>query len=154
MGAPYGALGRFSDRTLFGKYEATEAENREISKKVSMLDKAINETNTMAIYDAEKREAHVRELMNLSNEKRLAEKRLERLNADHPHLWDSLRRDICEKQRSGILIAEAFFGQHTPGTPPLTIPADEWRFLILDEEDENALGPNFEYIALRIGKPH
>jgi hypothetical protein len=66
---------------------------------------------------------------------------------------DVLRENIHKQLMSGSLIAKGFLTPHTPGTPESIIPAEEWRFLLLDDEDDKALGPNFEYIAVLIGKP-
>jgi hypothetical protein len=66
---------------------------------------------------------------------------------------DVLRSNIHDQLRGGKLIAKGFLSPHTPGEAERIIPKEEWRFLMLDEKGDQALGPNFEYIALLIGKP-
>ena len=66
---------------------------------------------------------------------------------------DVLRENIHNQLVAGDLLAKGFLTPHVPGSPESIIPTDEWRFLLLDEDDNKALGPNFEYIAVQIGKP-
>jgi len=66
---------------------------------------------------------------------------------------DVLRENIQNQLIAGSLIAKGFLSPHTPGSPEHIIPKEEWRFLSLDDEDNKALGPNFEYIAVLIAKP-
>jgi hypothetical protein len=61
--------------------------------------------------------------------------------------------NIFAQLQQGKLIAKGFFAPHTAGEQERIIPTDEWRFLSLDDQADQALGPNFEYLALLIGKP-
>jgi hypothetical protein len=61
--------------------------------------------------------------------------------------------NVQSQLRSGALVAKGFLAPHTPGAVERIIPTEEWRFLSLDCQADQALGPNFEYIALLIGKP-
>jgi hypothetical protein len=64
-----------------------------------------------------------------------------------------LHMNIHSQLREGSLVAKGFLAPHTPGAEERIIPTEEWRFLSLDSDGDQALGPNFEYIALLIGKP-
>jgi hypothetical protein len=66
---------------------------------------------------------------------------------------EALRMNIFGQLQAGRLIAKGFLAPHTPGDSERIIPTDEWRFLSLGDQADQALGPNFEYIALLIGKP-
>jgi hypothetical protein len=66
---------------------------------------------------------------------------------------DVLRENIQNQLMAGSLLAKGFLTPHTPGSPEIIIPAGEWRFLLLDDMDDKALGPDFEYIAFLIEKP-
>jgi hypothetical protein len=63
-----------------------------------------------------------------------------------------LRENIQNQLMAGDLLAKGFLSPHAPGSPEIIIPKEEWRFLLLDDEGDQALGPNFEYIAVLIGK--
>jgi hypothetical protein len=65
----------------------------------------------------------------------------------------ALQMNIHQQLQKGTLIAKGFLAPHLPGAIEKIIPTEEWRFLILDRHGDQALGPNFEYIALQIGKP-
>jgi hypothetical protein len=67
---------------------------------------------------------------------------------------DALRINIHAQLFKGDLVARGFLAPHTPGATERSIPRAEWRFLSLDDADDRALGPNFEYIAVEIGRPH
>ena len=66
---------------------------------------------------------------------------------------DVLRENIHNQLKAGSLLAKGFLSPHTPSSPEIIIPAEEWRFLMLEDMDERALGPNFDYIAVLIAKP-
>jgi hypothetical protein len=66
---------------------------------------------------------------------------------------DVLRDNIKNQLMAGCLLAKGFLTPHTPGSPEIIIPAGEWRFLLLDDMGDTALGPDFEYIAVQIAKP-
>jgi hypothetical protein len=66
---------------------------------------------------------------------------------------EALRTNIHDQLRNGSLIAKGFLAPHAPGASERIIPKEEWRFLSLDNDGNQAQGPNFEYIALLIGKP-
>ena len=61
--------------------------------------------------------------------------------------------NIFAQLQAGQVDREGVPGSHAPGSSERIIPTGEWRFLTLDDEDDQAIGPNFEYIALLIGKP-
>jgi hypothetical protein len=65
---------------------------------------------------------------------------------------EALRMNIHDQLREGKLLAKGFLAPHTPGTLEKIIPKEEWRFLSLDHEGDQALGPNFEYIAVLVCK--
>jgi hypothetical protein len=66
---------------------------------------------------------------------------------------EALRSNIQVQLRRGELLAKGFLAPHVPGVLERIIPTEEWRFLSLDDRGNQAIGPNFEYIALLIGKP-
>jgi hypothetical protein len=130
---------------LRGQISALDHESRKVDDRVSELKEA-------AFFDREDQKRHDRELVtekakqtDLSNRFRQAIEELENFH-------ETLRADIVKKLREGHLIARGFRSPHTPTTPEVMIPMGEWRFLILDVDDDKALGPNFEYIALMIGR--
>ncbi len=49
-----------------------------------------------------------------------------------------MRADIRAKLSNGHLMAKGFRSPHTPTTPEVMIPMGEWRFLILDYDDDNS----------------
>jgi hypothetical protein len=66
---------------------------------------------------------------------------------------EALRVNIIAQLQEGKLIAKGFLAPHRAGEPERIIPTDEWRFLTLDDQADQARGPNFEYLALLIGNP-
>ena len=66
----------------------------------------------------------------------------------------ALCSNIQHQLRRGSLVAKGFLAPHVPGAVEMIIPTEEWRFLSLDCDADQALGPNFEYIALVIGRPN
>jgi hypothetical protein len=90
---------------------------------------------------------------------RLTEQHRENRESSQKLIWtkvdcsEALRMNIYAQLQDGKLIAKGFLAPHTPGSSERIIPTEEWRFLNLDDQADKALGPNFEYIALLIGKP-
>jgi hypothetical protein len=104
------------------------------------------------VADDSMRSEAAKKYVELSAEKDAIEKKYAEWERTLDVCSDVLREDIKAQLLNGKLIAKGFLAPHTPGDPERIIPMEEWRFLILDDEDQ-ALGPNFEYIALLIGKP-
>jgi hypothetical protein len=65
---------------------------------------------------------------------------------------EALRMNLHHQLRQGELIAKGFLAPHMAGASEIIIPKEEWRFLSLDDAGDQALGPNFEYIAVLVGK--
>lgn len=66
---------------------------------------------------------------------------------------EALRANIHAQLLSGQLVAKGFLAPHVAGASKIIIPTEEWQFLLLDDAGDQALGPNFEYIAVQIGMP-
>jgi hypothetical protein len=50
--------------------------------------------------------------------------------------------NIHSQLREGSLVAKGFLAPHTPGAEERIIPTEEWRFLSLDSDGDQALGPD------------
>jgi hypothetical protein len=93
-----------------------------------------------------------KDLVKLTGQQRKNRESSEKLIWTEVDCSEALRMNIFAPLQVGELIAKGFLAPHMAGDPERIVPTEEWRFFILDDEGQ-ALGPNFEYIALLIGKP-
>jgi hypothetical protein len=103
--------------------------------------------------EGSQRDEIINELVKLTSEYNAACKQSPGLVETEEDCREALRTNILYQLLNGELIAKGFLAPHSAGAPEKTIPREEWRFLSLDWEGDQALGPNFEYIAVLISKP-
>ena len=149
---PFEALETFARPKFLEKLSHLRRKASALEDESRKLDARIAELGATAFFDNEDQQRHDRELaaekakqIDLTSRFSLAIEELE-------NFQETLRADIVHKLREGDLIARGFRAPHAPNALEVMIPTAEWRFLILDVDDDKALGPNFEYIALMIGR--
>jgi hypothetical protein len=150
----FGAMETLARRDLVDRYKYVAGNTANELRRVVNLGNEISHYATAAIgCDEEDRAALSDLLARLSSEKFEAERQHEKWEQTEDDCREALKMNIEDQLLHGELIAKGFLSPHTPGAAEKEIPMDEWRVLSLDWEGHRALGPNFEYIAVLIGKP-
>jgi hypothetical protein len=150
----YSALDTFARQDLLDRYQYVLRESNAVFEmkegSESELEKLEMEPDPLTRLEQSKRDSEIAKLKS----------RIHDLGVEFDG-WmvtqDDCRSALCSNVQSqlqrGALVAKGFLAPHTPGTAERIIPTEEWRFLSLDCQADQALGPNFEYIALLIGEP-
>jgi hypothetical protein len=144
----------FARQDLLDRYAYVTKQISDVSVGSEVLDAQIAALGTALIADVDEvtRSQWSEDLARLTGQQRENRESSEKLVWTQIDCSEALRMNIFAQLQAGKLIAKGFLTPHTPGDPERIIPTEEWRFLILDDEGQ-ALGPHFEYIALLIGKP-
>jgi hypothetical protein len=140
--SPKEAFTRFGKEHLVHNLKAYEREGSELLREWCALHQELEE---LGAADAE-------QYVQLTNRLQSITETREETSSRRTDCWHAIRWELYDQLREGRIIARGFLDPHTPGKPAMIIPPDEWRFLRLDEEDDKALGPNFDYIALQIAR--
>jgi len=150
---PYEAAFAFGDKEKIAKFYEVENRVSETAEKCRALDHEEQGLSGDSFFNPENREKNFKRIGKLANE----QARAREANKSAADFRDALERDlesdVLAELKEGRLVAKGFLSPHIAGKPAMVIPADEWRFLTLDFDDDKAVGPNFEYIALVVGKP-
>lgn len=144
----------FARQDLIDRYNYVMQQSGETSHKSTTLGDEIEKLHRAMVHmdDSSRREA-AKKCSRLSAEHQELRRRCEELWQTLSTCSEVLRSNIHHQLREGQLVAKGFLDPHIPGAAEKIIPTEEWRFLQLDDEADQALGPNFQYIALLIGKP-
>jgi hypothetical protein len=149
-----GAMLQYARQDLRDRYEYVIAQSAEQAQRGELVDAELAALGAASLMcseeEQEKMAARISALESEGNAINASfMQRQEKISICH----EVLRENIHNQLMAGSLLAKGFLAPHTPGTPEHIIPSEEWRFLLLDDDDNKALGPNFEYIAILIGKP-
>jgi hypothetical protein len=149
-----GAMENLARRDLIDRYEYVRRQVFDNARLAVSLEKRISVLHAAApaLEGAQRVEA-IDELARLTPEYDSTCKQSTKLVETEEDCREALRMNIVEQLLEGKLIAKGFLAPHIAGASEKLIPSQEWRFLSLDWEGDQALGPNFEYIALLVGKP-
>jgi hypothetical protein len=145
----------FARQDLLDRYTYVMNEIHNVSLEHETLDAQIAALSTALIADVDDvtRSEWSEDLAKLTERLRENREKSSELIWTQMDCNEALRMNIFAQLQQGKLIAKGFLAPHTAGEPERIIPMDEWRFLRLDDQADQALGPNFEYLALLIGKP-
>jgi len=141
-------------RDLIDRYKFVSKQVGDTARECIALEERLSKLVTAGLMLSEiERSEMSQEYAMLSAEKdRIGKKNVEWIETQE-NCQEALRMNIHSQLMDGELVAKGFLAPHTPGTQERIIPKEEWRFLSLDDNGDQALGPNFEYIALLIGRP-
>ncbi|MGA7069787.1 hypothetical protein [Bradyrhizobium sp.] len=150
---PLEAMEAFARPFLLERLRRIQKQIIELEDESRQVDARVSELQEASICEDKKlRQHYVDELLiEIAKQKDLSN-RSGRSIDELENCYEAMRADIRAKLSNGHLMAKGFRSPHTPTTPEVMIPMGEWRFLILDYDDDKALAPNFEYIALMIGR--
>jgi hypothetical protein len=150
----FDAMENLARQDLLDRYEYVKKQVYANARQATSLQDRISELEaaTPALEEARRTEA-IDELVKLASEYAKVSKESQPLGNTEENCREALRMNILDQLLDGKLIAKGFLAPHNAGAPEKVIPKEEWRFLMLDWEGDQALGPNFEYIAVLIGKP-
>jgi hypothetical protein len=140
------AMEKLARQDLIDRYEYVYKKMMEAMQKSNALTERMDELQSAGPELDE-------EYSKLHTERDAVSEQMNEWMATEQNCSDVLRSNIQDQLRAGKLIAKGFLSPHTPGEAERIIPTEEWRFLSFDEKGDQALGPNFAYIALLIGKP-
>jgi hypothetical protein len=149
------AMDTLARQDLIDRYQYVQEQFRDAADKHQALEQQISElTSQMPLMadDAMRTEAAEKYVKLIAEQDATARQSEDWIRTQRDCL-DALRTNIHDRLKDGQLIAKGFLAPHTPGDIEKIIPREEWRFLLLDDDGDQALGPNFEYIALLIAKP-
>jgi len=150
----FGAMEKLARQDLIDRYRYVSQQVYDNANTAIALEKRVSELQIAApAFEGSQRSEIIDELVKLSAEHGAVCKQSRGLVETEGDCREALRTNIHSQLLDGDLIAKGFLAPHAPGTSETIIPKEEWRFLMLDHEGDQALGPNFEYIALLIGKP-
>jgi hypothetical protein len=150
-----GAMETLARQDLIDRYRYVSQQVFDNAKTAIALERRVSELNiaAIAVEEPQRREV-IDELLKVSAEHAAVCKQSQPLVNTEEDCREAVRTNIHSQLLQGGLTAKGFLAPHTPGVPEIIVPKEEWRFLSLDHEGDQALGPNFEYIALLIGKPN
>jgi hypothetical protein len=145
----------FARQDLLDRHAYVMKQISAVSIESETMEAQIGTLSTALIADVDEvtRSQWSKDLARLTGQHRENRESSEKLIRTQIACDEALRMNIFSQLQAGKLIAKGFLAPHTAGDPERIIPTEEWRFLILDDHKEQALGPNFEYIAVLIGKP-
>jgi hypothetical protein len=148
------AMETLARQDLIERFRYVEKQVFDNARQALDLERRISVLRTAApAVEASQRTEVVDEIVKLSAEYDAVCKQSNPLGQTEDDCREALRTNIHNQLGDGALIAKGFLAPHRAGAAEIIIPKQEWRFLILDHEGDQALGPTFEYIALLIGKP-
>jgi hypothetical protein len=148
------AMEKFARQDLLDRFSYVESEVFAAARHATQLDDECR-TLGLALVSANDEERHEwsEKLAKLTSEKDETYKKHAKWVQTEEDCREALRMNIHDQLLNGSLLAKGFLSPHTPSVPERIIPQEEWRFLSLDWEGNQALGPNFEYIAVLVGRP-
>ncbi len=150
----FSAMEDLARQDLIDRYEYVKQQAFDNARLAVSLEKRISVLHAAApALEGSPRTEIVDELVKLTPEYDAVCKQSPGLVETEEDCREALRTNILSQLLDGKLIAKGFLAPHGAGEPEKLIPKEEWRFLMLDWEGDQALGPNFEYIAVLIGKP-
>jgi hypothetical protein len=150
----FGAMEALARQDLIDRYRYVCQQVFDNARSALALERQKSELNiaAIAVEESERREV-IDELLRISAEYDGICKQSQPLVNIEDNCREALRANIHDQLLRGELVAKGFLAPHVAGAPEIVIPKEEWRFLSLDHEGDQALGPNFEYIAVLIGRP-
>lgn len=148
-----GAMETLARQDLIDRYRYVEKQVFDNASTALALERRVSQLSAAAIaVEASQRQGVVDEYIKASAEYDAVRKQSQPLVNNEADCREALRTNIHNQLLRGELMAKGFLAPHKPGTAEIIIPKEEWRFLTLDHDGDQALGPNFEYIAVLIGK--
>ena len=148
------AMETLARQDLLDRYQYVGKQISDILDERLPLERRLTELETPGpIVSALERSEIAQEYARLSAQRDATRKNRRKSIQTAENCSEALRSNIEAQLRKGDLLAKGFFAPHRPGALEKIIPTEEWRFLSLDDTGNQALGPNFEYIAVLIGKP-
>lgn len=149
-----GAMETLASRDLIDRYRYVEKQVFDNARTALALERRVSQLSDAAVaVEASQRHEMVDQYVKASTEYDAVRKQSQSLVDTETDCREALRTNIHDQLLQGELIAKGFLVPHKAGTEEIIIPKEEWRLLTLDHDGGQALGPNFEYIALLIGKP-
>jgi hypothetical protein len=150
----FSAMEEFARQDLIDRYEYVRQQVFDNANIAISLERRISALHAAApAVEGSQRAEVIDEIVKLTPEYDAVCKQSPGLVETEADCREALRTNIESQLLDGELIAKAFLAPHSAGASEKIIPREEWRFLSLDWDGDQALGPNFEYIALLIGKP-
>jgi hypothetical protein len=148
------AMFKYARQDLMERYEYVLGQSADHATRGELIDAELATLGAASIFSSKEEQEEMSTRISLLKSERSA------IHASFMERQESisicgevLRDNIKNQLMTGDLLAKGFLTPHTPGYPENIIPTEEWRFLLLDDQDDKALGPDFEYIAVLIGKP-
>jgi hypothetical protein len=150
----FAAMEALARQDLLDRYQYVKQQVFDNAATALALERRVTELSIAAIaVEGSQRSEVVQEYVKISAEYDAVRKQSQPLVNTEEDCREALRTNIHSQLLQGELIAKGFLAPHAPGTSEIIVPKEEWRFLSLDHEGDQALGPNFEYIAVLIGRP-
>jgi hypothetical protein len=149
-----GAMETLARRDLIDRYRFVQKQVFDNASTALALERRVSQLSDAAVAaEASQRRGVVDEYVKTSAEYNAVCEQSQPLVNKEADCREALRTNIHDQLLQGELMAKGFLAPHKPGAAEIIIPKEEWRFLILDNDGGQALGPNFEYIAVLVGKP-
>jgi hypothetical protein len=148
------AMEKLARRDLIDRFEYVRQQVFDNARICIDLERRISELHVavVAVEEAQRSEL-IDEIVRLTAEQADSRKQSPKLIEIEENCREALRMNVKSQLLDRKLIAKGFLAPHSAGESEKIVPKEEWRFLMLDWEADQALGPNFEYIAMLIGKP-
>jgi hypothetical protein len=147
------AMHQFARQDLIDRYNYVFGEYTRASNHLDSLQEEVEKLEKLApVVGDVVRPSFATHYAKTCGERDRASKTFGGWEGTHRDCLQALRTNIAAQLQAGSLIAKGFLQPHAAGTPEKTIPPEEWRFLKLDKEKDQAIAPTFSYIALMIAK--
>jgi hypothetical protein len=148
------AMLNFARQDLIDRYEYVLAQSAGQSERKEAIDAELANMGPASVPSSKEEQERLSLRISILDDERNAIKASFMERQDRISICgDVLRENIQNQLMAGGLLAKGFLTPHTPRSPEIIIPAAEWRFLLLDDMGDKALGPEFVYIAVLIAKP-